>query len=68
MFVAQFIPDARFAQDEDQRQPGNCSGDQRQYSFTAAWAPIQLTDSMQKRLALQQDGIYEITHFRSKQF
>jgi hypothetical protein len=68
MFVAHLITHAHFHKEDDQRQPGDCSGDQRQYSFTTAWDAIQVTNFMQKRFALQQDGVYAIPHSGSKHF
>ena len=47
MFVAHLITHAHFHQEDDQRQPGNCRGDQHHYSFTTAWGAIQVTKFIQ---------------------
>ena len=67
MFLAHLITHAHFHHEDDQRQPDNCSGDQRHYSFTTAWGAIQVTKFIQKRFATQQDGV-AVPHSRSQQF
>jgi hypothetical protein len=41
VFVARLITHAHFQKQDDQRQPGKCSDDQRRYSFTILCGAIQ---------------------------